>query len=74
VHHLVYSSVGGAESQNGFYLEHGWGPSKSGRSNSTFAAWASPPPSCAPPGSWKTSPARPGSFGTARSLCPGTTT
>jgi uncharacterized protein YbjT (DUF2867 family) len=26
VHHLVYSSVGGAESQNGFYLEHGWGP------------------------------------------------
>ena len=26
VRHLVYSSVGGAESQNGFYLEHGWGP------------------------------------------------
>jgi uncharacterized protein YbjT (DUF2867 family) len=26
VHHLVYSSAGGAESQNGFYLEHGWGP------------------------------------------------
>jgi uncharacterized protein YbjT (DUF2867 family) len=24
--HLVYSSVGGAESQNRFYLEHGWGP------------------------------------------------
>jgi uncharacterized protein YbjT (DUF2867 family) len=24
--HLVYSSVGGAESQNGFYREHGWGP------------------------------------------------
>jgi uncharacterized protein YbjT (DUF2867 family) len=23
--HLVYSSVGGAESQNRFYLEHGWG-------------------------------------------------
>ena len=26
VRHLVYSSVGGAESQNGFYREHGWGP------------------------------------------------
>ncbi|GAA4619635.1 NmrA/HSCARG family protein [Actinoallomurus vinaceus] len=26
VRHLVYSSVGGAESQNGFYLERGWGP------------------------------------------------
>src|SRR6266581_4015313 len=26
VHHLVYSSVGGAESQNSFYLERGWGP------------------------------------------------
>jgi len=26
VRHLVYSSVGGAESQDGFYLEHGWGP------------------------------------------------
>ena len=26
VRHLVYSSVGGAESQNSFYLEHGWGP------------------------------------------------
>jgi uncharacterized protein YbjT (DUF2867 family) len=26
VQHLVYSSVGGAESQNSFYLERGWGP------------------------------------------------
>ncbi|GAA2291963.1 NmrA/HSCARG family protein [Nonomuraea roseoviolacea subsp. roseoviolacea] len=26
VRHLVYSSVGGAESQNGYYLERGWGP------------------------------------------------
>jgi uncharacterized protein YbjT (DUF2867 family) len=26
VQHLVYSSVGGAESQNTFYLERGWGP------------------------------------------------
>jgi uncharacterized protein YbjT (DUF2867 family) len=26
VRHLVYSSVGGADSQNGFYREHGWGP------------------------------------------------
>jgi uncharacterized protein YbjT (DUF2867 family) len=26
VQHLVYSSVGGAESQNHFYLERGWGP------------------------------------------------
>jgi uncharacterized protein YbjT (DUF2867 family) len=26
VQHLVYSSVGGVESQNRFYLEHGWGP------------------------------------------------
>ncbi|GAB3959029.1 NmrA/HSCARG family protein [Actinoallomurus acanthiterrae] len=26
VRQLVYSSVGGAESQNGFYLERGWGP------------------------------------------------
>jgi uncharacterized protein YbjT (DUF2867 family) len=26
VQHLVYSSVGGAESQNIFYLERGWGP------------------------------------------------
>ncbi|WP_433216281.1 NmrA/HSCARG family protein [Microtetraspora malaysiensis] len=26
VRHLVYSSVGGAESQNRFYLERGWGP------------------------------------------------
>jgi uncharacterized protein YbjT (DUF2867 family) len=26
VHHLVYSSVGGVESQNRFYVEHGWGP------------------------------------------------
>lgn len=26
VQHLVYSSVGGAQSQNGFYLERGWGP------------------------------------------------
>ena len=26
VRHLVYSSVGGVESQNRFYLEHGWGP------------------------------------------------
>ncbi|WP_214413104.1 NmrA/HSCARG family protein [Sphaerisporangium fuscum] len=26
VRHLVYSSVGGAESQNAFYLERGWGP------------------------------------------------
>ncbi|MDT3439909.1 MULTISPECIES: NmrA/HSCARG family protein [unclassified Pseudofrankia] len=25
VQHLVYSSVGGVESQNRFYLEHGWG-------------------------------------------------
>lgn len=25
VRHLVYSSVGGVESQNRFYLEHGWG-------------------------------------------------
>jgi len=26
VRHLVYSSVGGVESQNRFYVEHGWGP------------------------------------------------
>jgi nucleoside-diphosphate-sugar epimerase len=26
VQHLVYSSVGGVESQNRYYLEHGWGP------------------------------------------------
>ncbi|HEY3035189.1 MAG TPA: NmrA family NAD(P)-binding protein, partial [Streptosporangiaceae bacterium] len=26
VQHLVYSSVGGAESQNRFYVEQGWGP------------------------------------------------
>jgi uncharacterized protein YbjT (DUF2867 family) len=26
VQHLVYSSVGGVESQNRFYREHGWGP------------------------------------------------
>ncbi|MFC4120383.1 NmrA/HSCARG family protein [Nonomuraea zeae] len=26
VQHLVYSSVGGVESQNRFYVEHGWGP------------------------------------------------
>jgi len=26
VRHFVYSSVGGVESQNRFYLEHGWGP------------------------------------------------
>ncbi len=26
VEHLVYSSVGGVESQNRFYVEHGWGP------------------------------------------------
>jgi uncharacterized protein YbjT (DUF2867 family) len=26
VQHLVYSSVGGVESQNGFYTERGWGP------------------------------------------------
>ena len=26
VQHLVYSSVGGAESQNSFYLERGWSP------------------------------------------------
>jgi len=26
VQHLVYSSAGGAESQNSFYLERGWGP------------------------------------------------
>ena len=26
VQHLVYSSVGGAESQNSFYRERGWGP------------------------------------------------
>jgi uncharacterized protein YbjT (DUF2867 family) len=26
VQHLVYSSVGGMESQNRFYVEHGWGP------------------------------------------------
>ncbi|WP_433413658.1 NmrA/HSCARG family protein [Microtetraspora malaysiensis] len=26
VRHLVYSSVGGAESQNRFYVERGWGP------------------------------------------------
>jgi len=26
VRHLVYSSVGGVESQNRFYLDHGWGP------------------------------------------------
>ncbi|MEJ3748642.1 NmrA/HSCARG family protein [Actinomycetes bacterium KLBMP 9797] len=26
VRHFVYSSVGGAESQNRFYLERGWGP------------------------------------------------
>ena len=26
VQHLVYSSVGGMQSQNGFYLERGWGP------------------------------------------------
>jgi uncharacterized protein YbjT (DUF2867 family) len=26
VQHVVYSSVGGAESQNRFYLERGWGP------------------------------------------------
>jgi len=26
VRHLLYSSVGGAESQHGFYREHGWGP------------------------------------------------
>jgi uncharacterized protein YbjT (DUF2867 family) len=26
VRHLVYSSVGGVESQNRFYLEQGWGP------------------------------------------------
>ncbi|NUW33512.1 NmrA/HSCARG family protein [Nonomuraea sp. SMC257] len=26
VQHLVYSSVGGAESQNGYYQERGWGP------------------------------------------------
>ncbi|MCA2228666.1 NmrA/HSCARG family protein [Nonomuraea aurantiaca] len=25
VRHLVYSSVGGVESQNSFYVEHGWG-------------------------------------------------
>lgn len=25
VRHLVYSSIGGVESQNRFYLEHGWG-------------------------------------------------
>ncbi len=26
VRHLVYSSVGGVESQHRFYLDHGWGP------------------------------------------------
>lgn len=26
VRHLVYSSVGGAESQNAYYVEHGWEP------------------------------------------------
>ncbi|WP_443075298.1 NmrA/HSCARG family protein [Streptomyces sp. NBC_01483] len=26
VQHLVYSSVGGMEQQNRFYVEHGWGP------------------------------------------------
>ncbi|WP_131736273.1 NmrA/HSCARG family protein [Actinomadura roseirufa] len=26
VRHLVYSSVGGAESQNAYYVERGWGP------------------------------------------------
>lgn len=26
VRHLVYSSVGGVESQNRYYLDHGWGP------------------------------------------------
>jgi uncharacterized protein YbjT (DUF2867 family) len=26
VQHVVYSSVGGVESQNRFYVEHGWGP------------------------------------------------
>ena len=26
VQHLVYSSVGGVESQNRYYVEHGWGP------------------------------------------------
>lgn len=26
VQHLVYSSVGGMQSQNRFYVEHGWGP------------------------------------------------
>ncbi|MFI6603609.1 NmrA/HSCARG family protein [Nonomuraea sp. NPDC050536] len=26
VQHLVYSSVGGVDSQNRFYVEHGWGP------------------------------------------------
>ena len=74
VGHLVYSSVGGVDSQNRFYVEHGWGPPASGRSRSTSATWVSLRQSCAPPGSWRTSPARRGSSSTARSTCPGMTT
>ena len=74
VQHLVYSSVGGVESQNRFYLEHGWGTIDKWQIEMHIRDLGVPSTILRPAGSWRIPPVRPGSSRTARSTCPGTTT